>query len=777
MKPTPRKLALLMSIAGLGLSLGKPAYGRIDADVGATAVAVDTVELPGDGAFNPWAFPSIAPLPVVRSLAGELGDDERAAIRAAVDALGRKDVRGATDPGRRGSAAEGTSRVSDLQYEQADALALVLMEDPQAPAGTPAHPPPPARHQLVTGVRQRDPKSPSTSTKLRPWTSVAGPDPKSDDRADEGRPSPSSSALVAASAAPSATVGPSNVSSSDAENDSPSHAHLSVAELARYLAGPPLDDVPTLVPAASARDGDPAGLSVAAPSSRSRVAQTLSTFDMPIDRPANGRVASDSPRSASAAAPVGIDIDLPLDQPVDILLSGRSAPMSVAETAPRPASWTEMDRMAESLRQVMVAEAAPRQDVRPAASVSPSAATAPAPWAAAAATSTARPAGRLATTPAATAGTASALDLNLAIGPVAALDLNPVVVERGLDIELELTAPAPRLDLNLDLGPRIDMELAGPPDRHRGVDIAVDVDLADAVDFEFDVDVAVDVAAVAMTAPAIDAASNPAASEFACRAPAVSAHRVPRIVVASHGERVLHSLGTLLSSDDASPELADEQSGEVFVSSHAERTLLTLAAALGRDDLFGSSRRSASEDDPASLLAATPGEPAVAAAADRSLSPSGLDRSRARSPIGDGLVAVGEQDLDRVRGGFITGAGLQVSFGIERAVYINGSLVTTTSLNVSDAAGAVRGHAPVNTVASGVASGTGITLIQNGPGNTFLTGPISAATLGTVVQNTLNDQKIQNITSINAAVNSLQVLRGQNLESTLRGALIDSLRR
>jgi hypothetical protein len=58
-----------------------------------------------------------------------------------------------------------------------------------------------------------------------------------------------------------------------------------------------------------------------------------------------------------------------------------------------------------------------------------------------------------------------------------------------------------------------------------------------------------------------------------------------------------------------------------------------------------------------------------------------------------------------------------------------------------------------------------------------MTGPISPATLGTVVQNTLNDQKIQNVTSINATVNSLQLVKSQNFESSLRGAIIDSLRR
>ena len=133
-----------------------------------------------------------------------------------------------------------------------------------------------------------------------------------------------------------------------------------------------------------------------------------------------------------------------------------------------------------------------------------------------------------------------------------------------------------------------------------------------------------------------------------------------------------------------------------------------------------------------------------------------------------------QHDLDRVRGGFETSNGLKISFGIERAVYINGALVTTTSLNVSDL-GKVTGGA--GAVSSAVAGSSNLTLIQNGPGNTFVSGPVSAATVGTVVQNTLNDQKIQSITAINATVNSLQLVRAQNFQSTLRGVLIDSLRR
>ena len=163
------------------------------------------------------------------------------------------------------------------------------------------------------------------------------------------------------------------------------------------------------------------------------------------------------------------------------------------------------------------------------------------------------------------------------------------------------------------------------------------------------------------------------------------------------------------------------------------------------------------DDEPAPLSAAAVPAPEV-------------DQKFRPSPFGSELVAVSEKALDAVRGGFVT-EGLNISFGIERAVYINGSLVTTTSLNMADLGRLTAGRgAPV------VTSGT-LGLIQSGTGNTVAPGTFSAGSMGTVIQNTLNGQKIQNVTVINATTNSLGLLKGINLESSMRGAISDSLRR
>ncbi len=58
-------------------------------------------------------------------------------------------------------------------------------------------------------------------------------------------------------------------------------------------------------------------------------------------------------------------------------------------------------------------------------------------------------------------------------------------------------------------------------------------------------------------------------------------------------------------------------------------------------------------------------------------------QSNKQSPTHEWL-AVNNDSLDAMRGGFDTGAGLMVSFGIERAVYINGNLTTSMSFNIPD---------------------------------------------------------------------------------------------
>jgi hypothetical protein len=145
------------------------------------------------------------------------------------------------------------------------------------------------------------------------------------------------------------------------------------------------------------------------------------------------------------------------------------------------------------------------------------------------------------------------------------------------------------------------------------------------------------------------------------------------------------------------------------------------------------------------------------------------------NPLGLQMAAVDAASLDEVRGGFeLADSNIQLSFGIERAVYINGELVASTVLNLKDlqlTAGA--GAAPL-TLPDG--STAALAVIQNGSGNHVST-QISPNLAATIIQNSLNDQKIQNVTTINATVNSLQVLRSMSVQSAIQDGIVSSLRR
>ena len=123
-------------------------------------------------------------------------------------------------------------------------------------------------------------------------------------------------------------------------------------------------------------------------------------------------------------------------------------------------------------------------------------------------------------------------------------------------------------------------------------------------------------------------------------------------------------------------------------------------------------------------------------------------------------MAVGDNTLDDLRGGFDPGNGLLVTFGISRAVYINGSLVTQTTLNFGQ----------LNTLSAAQAAQLGkqmaaLNLVQNGPGNLFE--PQQAGTSGTVIQNTLDNQHIVNQTVIDASSNGLGMVKNFNIQSTV----------
>lgn len=129
--------------------------------------------------------------------------------------------------------------------------------------------------------------------------------------------------------------------------------------------------------------------------------------------------------------------------------------------------------------------------------------------------------------------------------------------------------------------------------------------------------------------------------------------------------------------------------------------------------------------------------------------------------------AVAQGELDAMRGGLSMGGGLlQVSFGIERTVSLNGEIVSRTEMVLSRAS--ARDDAVVATARAGLSD---IKLIQNGSGNVMQAALGTSTAGGLVIQNSLNNQHIQSQTVITASVNSMDMLKSLNFQGSLSDAL------
>ncbi|MDP2881308.1 MAG: hypothetical protein Q8N89_06980 [Azonexus sp.] len=143
----------------------------------------------------------------------------------------------------------------------------------------------------------------------------------------------------------------------------------------------------------------------------------------------------------------------------------------------------------------------------------------------------------------------------------------------------------------------------------------------------------------------------------------------------------------------------------------------------------------------------------------------------------DSQVAVLDSEtLDGIRGGFeLDGGNLRLSFGIERALFINGELVSTTVLNVKSMQQISAGGSPGSVTIPAIAE-RALNIVQIGSGNNVAT-QISPNIAGTIIQNTLDNQKIQNITTVNTTVNSLQAYRASAMQSAIQSGIVGALRR
>ena len=121
--------------------------------------------------------------------------------------------------------------------------------------------------------------------------------------------------------------------------------------------------------------------------------------------------------------------------------------------------------------------------------------------------------------------------------------------------------------------------------------------------------------------------------------------------------------------------------------------------------------------------------------------------------------------LAQLRGGFDLGGGLQVAFGIDRMVDINGQTVARQQVHIPDLS---RMSLPQAQALQRALAGIQVNLGAAGAAVSAGHG-LSPGT--TLVQNSLDAQAIRVLTVVNASTNSLQLLRSVNLAATLRDAL------
>jgi hypothetical protein len=123
------------------------------------------------------------------------------------------------------------------------------------------------------------------------------------------------------------------------------------------------------------------------------------------------------------------------------------------------------------------------------------------------------------------------------------------------------------------------------------------------------------------------------------------------------------------------------------------------------------------------------------------------------APVDDAVLA-------RTSGGFELPARLNAALQLDRAAYVNGELVADHSVRIADL-GAMTAQE-----AAALAEAARPLVIQNGPRNSFDVAQVGQA--ATVIQNTLNDQRLASMTTLRVEVNSLAAYREANFQQGLQ---------
>lgn len=145
------------------------------------------------------------------------------------------------------------------------------------------------------------------------------------------------------------------------------------------------------------------------------------------------------------------------------------------------------------------------------------------------------------------------------------------------------------------------------------------------------------------------------------------------------------------------------------------------------------------------------------------------EESTTNDPLANWEV-VSLTELAELRGGFVTSLGREISIGIERAVVVNGEAQLTYTANFADYSGNMSNH--------GNSAEDMVSIVQIGENNIVTEDVMHALSGGfsTLLQNSLDNQVIKNITTFNVELRDHGINQSSQLGDLINYQIVQSLR-
>lgn len=149
-----------------------------------------------------------------------------------------------------------------------------------------------------------------------------------------------------------------------------------------------------------------------------------------------------------------------------------------------------------------------------------------------------------------------------------------------------------------------------------------------------------------------------------------------------------------------------------------------------------------------------------------------MNSARAGSLLTDPLsefMPLSQEEMAGLRGGFMTADGIEITIGYEQAAFINGILQTKLALDISQFDHRNAANLPGNIQP--------IRIIQSGEGNLAPASPLSSPPAGylTLLQNSLDNQTLGNLTVLNINIKNLPDTQFGSLRNTINDQILNSL--